>query len=106
MMDQRDTDTAIFTAFMLAGATGAASHHFERYSGQIGFAHELVPHARAIAEALHKALDRNADAQFPGVLEYELVEPLGRWIVESAEYIEPRATAARFLRSYRDWIRS
>lgn len=94
---------AVFTAFLFVGGTQSKKFDADKWHGQIGFAQECAPHGAAIAAALDKVPDK---WDYPGVLEYEIVEPLGEWIATREGYTEPRDTAARFLRHFREWVRS
>lgn len=98
-MKQKHINTAVFTAYLLAGAS-LSNRSLEGHGGNIGFACEAVRHARAIA--VRFADIRTPDDVFPGVLEYELIEPLGAWIVDVDA--QPKDTALRFETLYHDWI--
>jgi hypothetical protein len=105
---------ASLTAFLYAGAVardrelGPGDSLFELYQGRTGF----VFYAERIAKSLVAFLqhpNRQAD-EYPGVLEYELIEPLGGWLIANADvlvgdHIDLPATAtAYFSEQYIDWL--
>ena len=105
-----ERDTVTFSAFMFAGATrpNDAPELCERFGGQLGFACKLVPHVLAVVTVLSRAYSRRGfNPDYPGVLEYELLEPLGEWLIRESQhgFVQPRDTAARFLRQFRQWVR-
>ena len=103
-MKQRTIDTAVFTAYLLQGAAQADVPHtaFDTYNGQIGFAFTVTAHARAIVEWLN-ARPFSAEEEWPGVLCYELVEPLGAYIL--SKRATPEEALEIFVDQFEQWLR-
>ena len=109
-MKQVNRDTAGFAAFLYAGAVQAdrdaeraniSIEGFERWNGHIGFVTSIVDHARAIAKVFGKIV--REEHCFPGVLEYELIEPLGGRILLDRS-ITPEHAAEIFAIEYHAWV--
>ena len=99
-MNATNLDTAVFTAFLFQGAVKARIDTDE-FSGQIGLCLELAEHARAIAKCLPRI---PPEWGYPGVLAYDIIEPLGAWLAEDVTRMRsPAATAAECLRRYLEW---
>ena len=79
---------AEITAFLYAGAiqhptlgnTGKGMN-LESWSGHCGFVQHCSNYAIAIDEWLNNRSDN-----FPGVMAYELIEPMGEWLIEKFHY--------------------
>jgi hypothetical protein len=86
-------EIANYTAFLYAGAIQSERHTkavrnrdnpFDDWNGHTGFVWACAEYANAI----RNALDARADEEdsWPGVMEYELLEPLGEWLLTEHEY--------------------
>lgn len=102
----------ITTAFLFAGALqkdrelSAVSGNpdlglWDDWGGHIGFAQTCYDYAQAI----EKWLETRNDDNHPGVLAYEIIEPLGEWlIVHEAQHPDTAAVLAEFQKRYLAWI--
>ena len=80
------TSTATITAFLYAGALQAPAtdntYPFDDWGGHTGF----VSRAELYAKAINKFLqEQSPDHIYPGVLEYEVIEPMGMWLIANHE---------------------
>jgi len=95
-------DTAVFTTFLTQGAT-AAGIDVDPYGGHIGLVEALAEHARAISKVLRSL--PYPDDGYPGVLAYEIIEPIGAWLAEDGTRMGyPQNTALEFERRYFEWV--
>lgn len=106
--------TATITAFLYAGAIqqGATfdgcvrvyrdlSDYFDKWDGHIGFVASVEQYAQAISDWLKT----QPYVCHPGVLEYELIEDLGEWlIVGTTQQPTVADVLARFQTLYTAWI--
>jgi hypothetical protein len=104
---QETIEVAQITAFLYAGAlqhptlgTTGAGLCLDRWEGHTGFVTYCALYAGAINDWLH-----TRDDIMPGVLEYELIEPLGEWLLESCRAcLETAEVLGRFKAQYLAWI--
>jgi hypothetical protein len=91
-MEYKTIETASYTAFLYAGAIQSAANRaavvdrsnlFDDWNGHTGFVWACAEYA----EAIQKALDEREDKEdaWPGVLEYEVLEPFGEWLLTEHE---------------------
>ena len=107
------TTTASITAFLYAGAIErdrelrkAKPHEelFENWEGHTGFVFYAERIAQKIDAWLEQRLGDHAD-DWPGVIEYELIEPLGAQLIEHHDCDLDAALALQlFQNDYFDWI--
>jgi len=108
MPAQNTIEVAQITAFLYAGALqhpelgqkgqGLCLDHWE---GHTGFVTYCALYAAAINDWLH-----GRDDTMPGVLEYELIEPVGEWLLESCRScLETVEVLERFKAQYLAWIK-
>jgi hypothetical protein len=104
-MSNLNRDIAITTAFLYAGALtpDQETDKFDAWGGHTGFVHACTDYAQAIESWLVQP-DR-ADDNHPGVLVYELIEPLGAWLIDPASnHPDTGAVLQEFQRRYLEWI--
>jgi hypothetical protein len=106
-------ETASYTAFLYAGAIQSAANWsamkdrtnlFDDWDGHRGFVRACAEYAHAI----RNALDARADEEdaWPGVMEYEILEPLGEWLLTEHEY--PPAVpivTVEFMTRFLAWVK-
>jgi hypothetical protein len=105
--EQKTIEVAQITAFLYAGALqhpelGQKGQGLclDRWEGHTGFVTYCALYAGAINDWLH-----TRDDIMPGVLEYELIEPLGEWLLESPRScLETADVLGRFKAQYLAWI--
>lgn len=88
---------ATITAFLYAGAINA---DLDDWGGHIGFVRANEELAKQIAD--HLNAPEFAEVFHPGVVEYELIEPLGAWLV--ANPTEADKAIDKFKTDYLNWI--
>ena len=90
-------------AFLYAGALtkDRKKDGFDAHEGHIGFVDSCEPLARQIAD--HLNLPQFAQVSHPGVVEYEIIEPLGKWILDNPVRRSDEAFN-RFVLEYGNWI--
>jgi hypothetical protein len=93
---------AQITAFMYAGAIQSQHNglDFEHWEGHTGFTFYCAEYAVAIDEWL----DTRTEDDHPGVMLYELIEPMGRWLIQLDAPIETDAALKYFKEMYLVWI--
>jgi hypothetical protein len=116
-MSNLNRDIAITTAFLYAGALqhadklenaslkdrGIAIDLWDDWGGHTGFVHTCSDYAQAIESWLVQP-DR-ADDNHPGVYAYEVIEPLGAWLIEpTSNHPDTGAVLQEFQRRYLEWI--
>jgi hypothetical protein len=109
-MNAMTIEASCFTAFLYAGALqhptlgqkgqGVDLDHWE---GHTGFVWACAEYAEAIQAMLETRTYE--DDSWPGVLEYELLEPLGQWLLEQPEQPSVHAVAAEFMARFLAWIK-
>lgn len=89
-------------AFLYAGALtpDQETDKFEDHEGHRGFVANCEPLARRIADHLNSP--DFADVLHDGVVEYEVVEPLGKWILDNPEHFSQAFD--QFALVYRNWL--
>ena len=102
--------TASFTAFLYAGALerdrdlirrNDNTERFENWEGHLGF----VFYAERIASRIIAWLDEQNDDVYPGVIEYDLIGPLGAQLIEHWDAnIDPDLALHLFQDEYFSWI--
>jgi hypothetical protein len=105
-MSNLNRDIAITTAFLYAGALtpDQETDKFDAWGGHTGFVHACTDYAQAIESWLVQP-DR-ADDNHPGVLVYELIEPLGAWLIDPASnHPDTGAVLQEFQKRYLEWIK-
>lgn len=87
-MNQEDTKAATHSIALIAmylmngyeaEARGSSSSQLQELSGHLAVADEIA----RIAQEIHDVLETEAlpvGGEYPGVLEYEVIEPLGKWL--------------------------
>lgn len=97
-------DQSLITAFLYSGALGHPTHgsDFEHWEGHTGFVAYCAAYAEKIADYI------NAPAQagdlYAGVIFYELIEPMGEWLISQSEPLDPVAALEAFKIEYQAWI--
>lgn len=80
-MSKNIANVAEITAFLYAGAvqhpTLGSTMRMDNWSGHVGFVGHCTDYAIAIDAWLATQTDN-----YPGVLAYELIEPMGEWLIE------------------------
>ena len=104
-MKTLNRNTATFAAHLYAGAASVVgTDPFEPWGGHVGFTASILPdHARAIAKRFATIIEYLDPPAVPGVLEYEVIEPLGRELVCDAAIL-PEEAADLFELRYRAWL--
>lgn len=101
-------DIASIAAFLYAGAlqhptkgvmlgNGADFDHWEGHSG-------FVFYCANYAAAINEWLDTRTDDDHPGVMLYELIEPMGEWMIGLAEPLDTDVALEYFKTEYLAWI--
>ena len=92
-------------AFLYAGALtpDQKTDKFDDHGGHVGFVAKFEPLARQIAD--HLNLPQFAEVEHPGVVEYEIIEPLGKWILDHPMRQSTDAFDC-FVMSYGTWLTS
>jgi hypothetical protein len=98
---------AEITAFLYAGAlqhptlgANGKGMCLDSWSGHTGF----VGHCTEYAIAIDAWLTTRSD-DFPGVLAYELIEPMGEWLLEKFHYPPPVADVLEYFKvEFIAWI--
>lgn len=104
-------ELATITAFLYAGALQHPTLgtkpdiglDLDHWGGHIGFVGCCTEYAKAIQDALNKREDE--EDVWPGVIEYELIEPLGEWLLERETVPHAETVAAEFLTRFLKWIK-
>ena len=107
--EQKTIEVAQITAFLYAGALqhpelGQKGHGLclDRWEGHTGFVTYCALYAGAINDWLRARDDNDI---MPGVLEYELIEPLGEWLLESCRpCLKTVEVLEHFKAQYLAWI--
>jgi hypothetical protein len=100
--------TASITAFLYAGALqhptkGVTLGHgadFDDWEGHRGFVH----YCESYAEAINQWLDTRPDDSHPGVMLYELIEPMGEWLIGLDCPLDAAEVLEKFQTEYLAWI--
>lgn len=101
---------ASITAFLYAGAVQSPQNRiaddnpFENWEGHLGFVYYAEGYANAIVEWLDKRFETNPDDIYPGVLEYEVIEPMGEWLLRNEDVLPVDAVLAEFVKEYEQFI--
>ena len=98
---------SVITAFMYAGALqhptrgtgGPNGADFDHWEGHTGF----VFYCARYAEAVDAWLDTRND-DHPGVMLYELIEPMGEWLIQHDAPLETADVLEQFKIEYLAWI--
>jgi hypothetical protein len=73
------------------------------WNGHTGFVWACAEYANAIQEWINESYQVNPD--HPGVMEYEILEPLGEWLLTAHEYPpETDAVLAEFKARFITWV--
>ena len=114
-MSNLDRDIAITTAFLYAGALqkanelenaslkdrGIAIDLWDDWQGHTGFVQTCTEYAQAI----ETWVTAHGPQNYPGVYAYELIEPLGAWLIIHESPLPDTATVLQeFQRRYLEWI--
>lgn len=93
---------AEITAFMYAGAIQSRHNglDFEHWEGHTGF----VTYCTMYAAAIDEWLDTREDESHPGVMLYELIEPMGEWLIQLNVPIEADDALDYFKEKFLEWI--
>lgn len=89
-------------AFLYAGALtpDQETDKFDDHEGHRGFVANCEPLARRIADQLNAPAF--ADVFHDGVVEYEVIEPLGAWVLNNPTQLDQAFD--RFCDDYRNWL--
>lgn len=111
-MNMQTIETASYTAFLYAGAIQCAANRtavkdrtnlFDDWNGHTGFVWACTEYAKAIQSALNAREDE--EDSWPGVMEYELLEPLGEWLLTAHETPPSVETVtAEFMERFLKWV--
>jgi hypothetical protein len=85
-----------------AEARASSGSQLQELSGHLAVADEFA----RIASAIHEHLETEAlpvGIEYPGVLEYEVVEPLGKWL-HANSMCTPEQACAEFARRFQAWL--
>ena len=99
---------SMITAFLYAGALqhptkgvlGGEGADFEHWEGHTGF----VEYCTWYAEAIDKWLDTRKGDLYPGVIYYELFEPMGEWMIGMPEPLSVHEALEHFKIEYIAWV--
>ena len=97
---------ASITAFLYAGAiqsprnSAAVDSPFENWEGHLGFVYYAQDYAKAIEQWLHERYETHPDDMYPGVLEYEVIEPMGEWLLSSDDVLPVQRVLDEFIKEY------
>jgi hypothetical protein len=93
---------AEITAFMYAGALQHPTKgtDYEHWEGHTGF----VLYCANYAVAIDEWLDTRTDDDHPGVMLYELIEPMGEWMIGLDGPLETDVALEYFKTEYLAWI--
>jgi hypothetical protein len=100
--------TASFTAFIYAGAIQSPALHndssvMDNWSGHVGF----VAHVEEYAEVIAHWIDCRDPGEFElwvGVIEYELFEPMGEWLLTLESPPTAQFVLEHFEIEYVQWL--
>lgn len=94
-------EVAMLTAFMYAGALqqNVSGLAFEKWGGHVGFVQSCAEYAQFISAWI----SLQEDDVHPGVMYYELIEPLGEWLIQGAKQA-PKDVLEQFKIEYLAWI--
>ena len=70
----------------------------------MGFVHYCEAYAKAIEEWLDEP--EQADDVYPGVLEYEVIEPMGEWLLQNEEILTVEQVLEKFKVEYAQFLQS
>jgi hypothetical protein len=104
-------EIANYTAFLYAGAIQCSAslaaaldraNLMDDWNGHTGFVWACAEYAHAI----RNALDARADEEdsWPGVMEYELLEPLGEWLLTHETPPSVETVTAEFMTRFLKWV--
>lgn len=90
------------TAFLYAGALQhpTKGDDYEDWEGHTGFVFYCEEYAHAIAMLLETRLED----EWPGVILYELIEPMGEWLIGHAAPLDTDTALEHFKVEYEAWI--
>lgn len=99
-------DTAELCAFLYAGALQhpTRSKDYEDWNGHTGFVSFCADCADLISAYLNQP--ERSDDIYPGVIYYELIEPLGEWAICEDASLTAHLVLERFREHYRAWIKA
>ena len=75
---------------------------FEGWEGRRGFVYYAEPLAQSIADYLNEVDDEDSEVFHPGVAEYEVIEPLGGWLLTNPT--ESDKAFDKFKADYKAWL--
>lgn len=110
-MNHLTQEIACTTAFLYAGAIQSEANQtamvdrtnlFDDWNGHTGFVWACTEYAEAIQAALNTREDE--EDVWPGVMEYELLEPLGEWLLTHEYPPSVKEVAAEFMARFLAWI--
>ncbi len=100
----KNHDQALITAFLYSGALGHPTHgtDFEDWEGHTGFVSYCATYAEKIADYINAPAQ--AGDRYAGSIFYELIEPMGEWLIAQPEPLDPVAALEAFIIEYQAWI--
>lgn len=101
-------DAGIYTAFIYAGALLSQALRnnpqlLEAWGGHSGFVWYASSYAHVIAQWLDERAPTGTE-DWPGVIQYELFEPMGEWLVQLSPQPSADTVLAHFEIEYISWI--
>ena len=100
-------DAAQICAFLYAGALQHPTHSkdYGAWNGHTGFVYFAAECAELISEYLNQP--ERVNEIHPGVLYYEIIEPLGEWLIDQDSSLTgSNQVLERFIQIFHDWIRA
>lgn len=103
-MKREILDQSMITAFLYSGALGHSKNgqDFGHWEGHTGFVNHCAWYAEKIAEYINAPAQ--AEDLYAGVIFYELIEPMGEWLISQPEPLDPVAALEAFKIEYQAWI--
>ena len=103
------TTAAAITAFLYAGAIQSPRNKghdspFENWEGHTGFVYYAEEYAKAIEQWLHSRFETHPDDIYPGLLEYEVIEPMGEWLLNNDEVLPVQQVLDEFINEYEQFV--
>ena len=100
--------TASITAFLYSGAlqhptkgiARGSGADFEDWEGHRGFVH----YCETYANTINQWLDTRQNDMHPGVMLYELIEPMGEWLIGIDFPLNTEKVLEKFQTEYLAWI--
>lgn len=110
-MKAETREIAMYTAFLYAGALQHPTLgtkpdvglDLDDWDGHVGFVGCCTLYAGAIQAALNEREDE--EDSWPGLIEYELIEPMGEWLLTHETPPNVETVATEFMARFLEWIK-